>query len=484
MAVKSKRILVVDDLQVFLDLQQKFLRNAGYDVDTASSGREALEKARTYRPQLILLDLYMPQMDGATCCKLIKNDPKLKDIPVVIVTAKGGEDDLIRCIEAGCDGYLKKIVNHTEFLAEVQRALKAEVRSPSHCPISVDVSYAALDGPEHHGLTLGIWATGMFIRTEEPPAVGTILRLEFDLPNLDNHFRLSGEVVRSADKSNPAALSPGFDLHFMDIDARTSRLIKNYFDEQVPRQRFMSSTTKRRIVVADDSKFWRDKIVAMLSQSGHEVIAVEEGESVIRLSMDPTRPVDLIVLDLVMPSVNGVAVARYLRNEELTEKVPILGFTGVYSRKDFQKGPQAQGFNVILEKSASVDEFLFVFNKYLKTPPPPKEHRPALRVPAHLRGEYRCEDGRSARCVVVNVSTTGAYLSTSQPLEAGTDFSFTFTLPEGPSIQTPASVVWLNEAMHGSPTNYSRGMGVVFIGMDPDLEAALERYIKAESCRY
>lgn len=484
MALENKRILVVDDLQVFLELEQRFLRNAGYDVDTASSGREALEKARTYRPQLILLDLYMPGMDGAECCKLIKNDPMLQDISVIIITSRGAEEDRIRCIEAGCDGYIKKIITHTELLAEVQRVLNAKIRSQSRRPISEQVSYAALDGPEQHGVGLNVWAGGMFIETETPPTVGTILRLEFNLPGISTHFRLSGEVVSTADMTNEGALTIGFDLHFMDIDESASRQIKNYVEEGICTDVSTSSSPKRRIVVADDSKYWRDKISAMLSRSGHEVIAVEDGESVIKLCMDPFRPVDLVVLDLVMPSVDGFAVARFLRDGEPTEKIPIVGFTGVYKLEDFPKGPPAAGFNAILEKSATTDEFLFVFNRYLYAPPPPSEHRPSPRVPTHLPADYRCEDGRAAPCTLMNVSSTGAYISTSHPLEAGTGLFLTFTLPEGPSIRTSASVVWMNEAKPAWQASYSRGMGLVFKGMEPSMQAALERYIKAESPRY
>lgn len=484
MADSSKRILVVDDLQVFLDLQKNFLQNAGYIVETAASGREALEKAHAYRPHLILLDLYMPGMDGAACCALIKKDPNLKNIPVVITTSKGGEEDLMRCIEAGCDGYLKKIVNHTEFLAEVQRALNAKVRSHSAWPIAVNVRYGPLDAPEHDGITLNISATGMFIRAEKPPEVGTILRLEFDLPRLDHHFQLSGEVVRSADKTNAGALAAGFDVHFMDVDALSSRLIKDYFKERAQRKRFTSPKSKRRIVVADDSRFWRDKVMGMLSKSGHEVIAVEDGESVIRLAMDPAHSVDLVVLDLVMPSVDGFAVARYLRNEELTEKITIVGFTGVYSRDDFPNGTREHGFNAVIEKSASTDEFLFVFNRYLETPPPPSDHRPATRVPSHLPATYQCEGGRRASCVVTNISSSGAYVSTSSPLKAGTEVCLMFTLPEGPMIRTLAKVVWMNAVAYGSPATYSMGMGVVFTNTEPDTQAALDQYIQAESQRY
>jgi CheY-like chemotaxis protein len=243
-----------------------------------------------------------------------------------------------------------------------------------------------------------------------------------------------------------------------------------------------ATRTKRRIVVADDSKFWRDKIATVLSRDGHEVIPVESGIAAIRHCMDPMHPVDMVVVDLIMPSLDGFEVARYLRAERLTEKVPIIGVTGLFKPEDFPEGPQAQGFDAILEKSASPDQFLFVFNKHLHTPRVMR--RPAPRVPTHIAAQYRISDGRKGSCVVANLSTTGAFLSTLKAVEPETEMTLSFALPEGPSIRVVALVVWVNENKVDASRSYSRGMGVLFKKIHPGTQASIERFVKDQLSRH
>ena len=105
MKEKAHRILVVDDVQLFKELEKTFLTRTEFEIHTACTGAEALEKARVLRPKLMLLDLQMPGMSGVECCEEIKKDPELKDICVIIVTDRGNEVDRAQCMEAGCDGF-------------------------------------------------------------------------------------------------------------------------------------------------------------------------------------------------------------------------------------------------------------------------------------------------------------------------------------------------------------------------------------------
>ena len=292
----------------------------------------------------MLLDLYMPEMDGAECCRLIKNDDALKDIRVIIITAKASEEDRLRCTQAGCDGFLSKIVHHEDLLEEIQKLLDAKAQMPSRHPISIEVSYGPAEGPERRGRSLkqqgftrNMSPDGMFIVSLKPMAIGTILEMEFELPGLERHFHLRGEVFFDTNGMNQEDLAPGFELRFMNIDKGTSDLIGNYLGEQLWKKPSMPPREKRRIVVVDDSMFWRDKISAILEPGGHEVIAVEDGESAIKLCMDRERPVDLVVLDMMMPRVEEHSVARYLSDEALTKKISIIGFTGAYASREQAK---------------------------------------------------------------------------------------------------------------------------------------------------
>ncbi len=109
MTVKRvQRVLVVDDAEPDrLNLQQIVSEN-GITVASASSGREALEKARSDRPDLIFLDILMPDMDGFETCRMLRNDETTRGIPVVIVSSKSNKADRIWALEQGASAYITK----------------------------------------------------------------------------------------------------------------------------------------------------------------------------------------------------------------------------------------------------------------------------------------------------------------------------------------------------------------------------------------
>jgi CheY-like chemotaxis protein len=139
-------------------------------------------------------------------------------------------------------------------------------------------------------------------------------------------------------------------------------------------------------VVAEDTRFWREKICRLLDPGGHEVEAVDNGDDAIRLCLNPTRPVDLLILDLVMPGTDGFEVARVLRGRRLTADLPIVAVTSVFKKDDFPSGTKAQGFDAVLEKAASPDQLMFTFNKFL-TPACPRPRPGSPFLPAVPAGD-------------------------------------------------------------------------------------------------
>ena len=118
------RILVVDDVPDNLDILQIRLESQGYEVATAGDGVEALEKVRDLLPDLVLLDIMMPKMDGVEALKRLKADNSLPFIPVILVTARADAKDVIAGLESGGDDYLTKPVDHAELLARVRSMLR------------------------------------------------------------------------------------------------------------------------------------------------------------------------------------------------------------------------------------------------------------------------------------------------------------------------------------------------------------------------
>lgn len=119
-----KKILVIDDLPENVFMLQDRLEHEGYEVITAYNGLTGIEKAFSELPDLILLDVMMPDITGIEVCRKLVNDPATKDIPIILVTAKSGADDTKEGLEAGAFDYIKKPFNRIELLARVKSALK------------------------------------------------------------------------------------------------------------------------------------------------------------------------------------------------------------------------------------------------------------------------------------------------------------------------------------------------------------------------
>ena len=120
---KSK-ILIVDDEQDVTELLEFNLRQAGYDVISAEDGTAALKKAREVIPDLILLDVMLPEMDGTEVCKQLRRDPITSRIPIIMLTAKAAEIDRVLGLELGADDYVTKPFSPRELVLRVRGLLR------------------------------------------------------------------------------------------------------------------------------------------------------------------------------------------------------------------------------------------------------------------------------------------------------------------------------------------------------------------------
>lgn len=120
----KQNVLVVDDEEDILELVRYNLSKEGYEVSCVSSGEEGLAKARADHPDLMLLDLMLPGVDGLDVCKLLKGDSKTRDIPVIILSAKGEESDVVSGLELGAEDYIVKPFSPRVVTARVKTVLR------------------------------------------------------------------------------------------------------------------------------------------------------------------------------------------------------------------------------------------------------------------------------------------------------------------------------------------------------------------------
>jgi DNA-binding response OmpR family regulator len=163
----TTRILVVDDEPAVRDLLVYNLRKAHYEVLTAGDGRQALQVAQTASPDLVLLDLMLPAVDGLDVCRELR---KTSDVPIIMVTARGEEIDRVVGLELGADDYIAKPFSVREVLARVKAVLRRSQgnrESPAPDPV--------LAGP--NGLIMNTAARTVTVREKELD----LTQLEFDL---------------------------------------------------------------------------------------------------------------------------------------------------------------------------------------------------------------------------------------------------------------------------------------------------------------
>lgn len=124
----KEKILVVDDEEDILELLRYNLLREGYNVSCAASGEEALRLAQSEIPDLLVQDLMLPGIDGLEVTKILKNDSRTKDIPIVMLTAKGEEADIVAGLELGADDYITKPFSPRVLVARVRAVLRRKVK--------------------------------------------------------------------------------------------------------------------------------------------------------------------------------------------------------------------------------------------------------------------------------------------------------------------------------------------------------------------
>ena len=117
--VRTKKAIIVEDHPDLMEILSLQLETLGFSVISANNGMEGVEKAITEKPDLILMDIMMPGMDGREATRRIRSNPETKDIPILAATVLFKESDLRSCIEAGCNDYIVKPFSHQELREKI-----------------------------------------------------------------------------------------------------------------------------------------------------------------------------------------------------------------------------------------------------------------------------------------------------------------------------------------------------------------------------
>jgi len=209
-------ILIVDDVVMFLEIQKGFLKMSSMNIICAQDGSEALGKVREIKPELVITDLHMPNMNGAELCAAIKGDRELAVIPVVMTTGVGKSEDHAVCRNSGCDALLTKPFERSSYLNTIRSFIpELERREPRH-PFKSAVRFKAYS-VNMSGTIQDLSKSGLFIATEYALESGTEIALVFSLTE-DGKTQVQAKAVvrwRNISQGKGKAGSPaGFGVEF------------------------------------------------------------------------------------------------------------------------------------------------------------------------------------------------------------------------------------------------------------------------------
>jgi len=145
-------VLVVDDEPDILELVRYNLEKEGFAVETVLSGEEGLERARRGKPDLLVLDLMLPGMSGLEVCRCLKQDAKTKNLPIIMLTAKGEESDVVQGLELGADDYVTKPFSPKILVARLRAAARRKNGALREADAKVRIKELEMDPRKHEVL--------------------------------------------------------------------------------------------------------------------------------------------------------------------------------------------------------------------------------------------------------------------------------------------------------------------------------------------
>ena len=161
--IKPRRILVVDDESDVTELVAYHLKAKGFEVETVNNPNSSIGLARSFLPDLVILDVMMPDLSGIQICRMLRADPKLKKVPVIFLTAKAEEHDRVQGFETGADDYICKPFSTKELILRVQTILRRLTEGAPEEPKHLEVGEIVVDTERHtvqvHGQPIDLTAT-------------------------------------------------------------------------------------------------------------------------------------------------------------------------------------------------------------------------------------------------------------------------------------------------------------------------------------
>ncbi len=348
--MSGKRILVIEDNPVNMELATDLLDTAGYGTLGADNAEDGIRVARAEMPDLILMDIALPGMDGLTATGILKSDPQTRHLRIVALTAHAMKGDEEKAIAMGCMGYITKPINTRSFARLVSEFLAMPATAPVEAtPILVESVPAVIEAaPAVAESTPAIIESAPAV-VESAPAAPIPVAAAEPQPSIALEMVAAEPVAEHpAVVERPIIATPAFVEErefarptpppviveapktdtaspFAPVPRRGKGRRQREFAPLVP------EVSTARILVVDDDELNREMITAQLKTLGYDSVVAEDGFQALDLA---DESFDLVLLDYMMPGMDGCDTVKLLREEKKLLDLPVIMVTALSGRED------------------------------------------------------------------------------------------------------------------------------------------------------
>ena len=371
----DKKILIVEDNEMNLKLFSQLLKIGKFKYLEAANGEEGLRLAKKHKPDLILMDIQLPGMDGLSATRAIRSDPDMAHIPVVALTAHAMQGDKQKCIDAGCNGYITKPIDTRNFVTQVKDILskvnpeagRVKLENPSpdprilivdDDPKNVKLISGFLHNQPYELLTAYSGEEALELTRKEKP---DLILLDIMMPGKDG-FTVTKELkadpktaaipiimvtALSSTKDKVKGLEAGAEeflskpVNKEEIQTRISSVLKlKQYQSQltVRKQTEENIQTKllaphnqkvkngqQKVLVVDDDLNEQKLILNYLKEEKYKILTADSGDDALKIALQ--EEVDLLLLDVLLPKMDGFMVCQRIKQSQETKDIQVVMIT-------------------------------------------------------------------------------------------------------------------------------------------------------------
>lgn len=400
--IAEKTVLIVEDNDLNLKLARELITLFKYKGLEADNAEKGLELARLHRPDLILMDIELPGIDGFMATRIIRNDPELKKIPVLALSAYAMDNDKAKAKQAGFTGYITKPIDIKSF----KRTIKMHLEDNNHTPeesrtvcgrrilivdddaLNIKLLAAQLSSKGYSVITASDGETALEKVEKDHP---DLILLDLMMPGMDGYevtARLKADpltryipiILITALKGvedKKKGLRMGADefinkpINFPELEARVMSLLKlSEYREQLgtrmesqnlifknPKEERDNGGNNQRpptVLIVDDDSTGVKLMTEFLSNMGCNIERAKNGEEAIRITSH--QKIDVMLLDIMLPGVDGFEICRAIKGKEETSPIQVVMITGLADTRSKVQGIEA-GTDDFLVKPVNREEF-------------------------------------------------------------------------------------------------------------------------------